>query len=113
MMILPLLLPPPLPLLQLEEDFVRANPEWVKELEIMVATKVCVFRVFRVCMCVCVCSGCGEWVGGGCGGVVVGGCPRVWGRAVQLRWRAPGIPPEHCCCWRRLPARRSRRRSRR
>ena len=38
-----LLLPLPLPLLlQLEEDFVRANPEWVKELEIMVATKVCV-----------------------------------------------------------------------
>ena len=25
---------------QLEEDFVKANPEWVKELEIMVATKV-------------------------------------------------------------------------
>lgn len=25
---------------QLEEDFVRANPEWVKELEIMVSTKV-------------------------------------------------------------------------
>ena len=26
--------------LQLEEDFVKANPEWVKELEIMVTTKV-------------------------------------------------------------------------
>ena len=26
--------------MQLEEDFVKANPEWVKELEIMVATKV-------------------------------------------------------------------------
>ncbi len=27
-------------ILQLEEDFVKANPEWVKELEIMVASKV-------------------------------------------------------------------------
>lgn len=27
-------------LLQLEEDFVKSNPEWVKELEIMVTTKV-------------------------------------------------------------------------
>ena len=26
--------------LQLEEDFVQANPEWVKELEIMVQSKV-------------------------------------------------------------------------
>jgi len=26
--------------LQLEEDFVKANPEWVKELEIMVTTRV-------------------------------------------------------------------------
>jgi hypothetical protein len=34
---LPACLPP-----QLEEEFVRANPEWVKELEIMVTTKVCV-----------------------------------------------------------------------
>jgi hypothetical protein len=25
---------------QLEEDFVKANPEWVKELQIMVTTKV-------------------------------------------------------------------------
>jgi meiotic recombination protein SPO11 len=25
---------------QLEEDFVRANPDWVHELEIMVSTKV-------------------------------------------------------------------------
>jgi hypothetical protein len=29
-----------LSLLQLEEDFVKANPEWVKELQIMVSTKV-------------------------------------------------------------------------
>jgi hypothetical protein len=27
-------------LLQLEEDFVKANPDWVKELQIMVTTKV-------------------------------------------------------------------------
>ena len=27
-------------LLQMEEDFIKANPEWVTELEIMVATKV-------------------------------------------------------------------------
>ena len=26
--------------LQLEEDFVKANPEWIKELEIMVQSKV-------------------------------------------------------------------------
>jgi meiotic recombination protein SPO11 len=25
---------------QLEEDFIRSNPEWVKELELMLATKV-------------------------------------------------------------------------
>lgn len=37
---------------QLEEDFVKANQEWVKELEIMVATKVhaalwlCTVRTF-------------------------------------------------------------------
>jgi len=27
-------------LLQMEEDFVKANPEWIKELEIMVQSKV-------------------------------------------------------------------------
>ena len=27
-------------LLQMEEDFIKANPEWVKELDIMVQTKV-------------------------------------------------------------------------
>jgi hypothetical protein len=35
--------------MQLEEDFVRANPDWVKELEIMVTTKVrvpCVYTVY-------------------------------------------------------------------
>ncbi len=26
--------------MQLEEDFIRANPEWVKELEIMISSKV-------------------------------------------------------------------------
>jgi len=31
--------PPPAPV-QMEEDFIKANPEWVKELEIMVQTKV-------------------------------------------------------------------------
>ena len=30
---------------QLEEDFVKANQEWVKELEIMVATKVQPFPI--------------------------------------------------------------------
>lgn len=34
--------------MQLEEDFVRANPDWVKELEIMVTTKVRVLCVYRV-----------------------------------------------------------------
>lgn len=27
-------------MLQMEEDFIKANPEWVKELEIMTQTKV-------------------------------------------------------------------------
>ena len=31
---------PPVPALQLEEEFVQANPAWVRELEIMVASKV-------------------------------------------------------------------------
>ena len=31
---------PPAPALQLEEEFVQANPAWVRELEIMVASKV-------------------------------------------------------------------------
>lgn len=33
---------------QLEEDFVKANPEWVKELEIMVTSKASLFYVGRV-----------------------------------------------------------------
>ncbi len=28
------------PALQLEEDFIKANPEWVRELQIMVSSKV-------------------------------------------------------------------------
>jgi hypothetical protein len=30
----------PLEMLQMEEDFIQANPEWVKELEIMATSKV-------------------------------------------------------------------------
>ena len=36
---------------QLEEDFVKANQDWVKELEIMVATKVHAFlRSWVICL---------------------------------------------------------------
>lgn len=38
--------------LQLEEDFVKANPEWVKELEIMVSTKVRGCGRGEGCVCV-------------------------------------------------------------
>ena len=36
---------------QLEEDFIKSNPDWVAELQIMVTSKVCVVsqRRFPVC----------------------------------------------------------------
>lgn len=41
---------------QLEEDFVKANPEWVKELQIMVNTKVKaeIQARLRAAWCICV-----------------------------------------------------------
>ena len=46
--------------LQLEEEFVRANPEWVKELEIMVTTKVGAAGCAALRAVGCA-AGCGVW----------------------------------------------------